>query len=724
MQVVTRMIFTRYGRSYHLRIKDAAELRQVAQLDEAHWVANNAPVSTINCDQVFLHLVDSDENGRITCHEITDAIAWAFSILQDDSGITDGRQTLVLSAINRNHPEGQRIYSAANKVLARLGQESAEQVTLEQVRRVRAQVESMPVSEAGVVLPEAAYDLDIRRFLTEIVQSIGGTQHPSGAEGVDIACLEKFLDAAAAYIQWHKQGQIPPDSKKTAIMPLGPKTCAAYDAYACVKDKIDQYFAQCEALIVDERFSQRIGVNESQLKDLSLDDPGVITEILKNAAIARANQTQILDFEKPINPYYAEALERFRQEAARPVLGEAPTQLTKGQWHKIKSFFAEHESWVKARPADGVEVLGVEKLNHYLNKKFAEAVRALIAESINTAIALENIGATEKLILYQAYMIDLANNFVSFPHLYDPDARAMFEMGTLIMDGRRFDLGVKVENRAGHMQVAKTSNMYILYVEITPKDQSKKFEVAIPVTSGGKGNLCIGKHGVFYDVVGDEFAAHVVDIVENPISFQEALLAPFRRLGRLLTGKIESLTSEAEKKLDERTLQAVSQPATASTGSSESTGRTVPTGSMIMGTGVAIAALGSAAAYITKTLTAISPFRITAFIIGTAAVLLFATSIVAFLKLRRRDLSAILEGSGWGINARMRLTFRQGRMFTKRPAYPKGSKGIRSALWKWVLVLFLLCVLLITSILAIRLRSGARARVHTSPPASKSVPNK
>jgi hypothetical protein len=715
MQTAKHMVFTRYGRSYHLRIKDAAELKQIAQLDEAHWVANNAPVSTINCDQVFLRLVDSDENGRITCHEITEAVAWLFSILQDDAGITGRSRTLALSAIDENSPEGQRICGAAKKILGRLNQQDAEQVTLDQVRRIKTQVESMPVSEAGVVLPEAAYDLDIRQFVTDIVQTIGGTPHPSGAEGVDAAHLERFLSAAAAYVKWQEKSRIPLDNKKTAIMPLGPKTCATYDAYAFVKDKIDQYFAQCEALVVDERFGQRIGVDELQLKDLSLNDPGVITEVLKNAAIARANQTQILDFEKPINPYYAEAVEKFRQEAARPVLAEVPTQLTKGQWHKIKSFFAEHESWVAARPTDGVEVLGVEKLNHYLNKRFAEAVRALIAESVNTAIALENIRATEKLIVYQAYMIDLANNFVSFPHLYDPSARAMFEMGTLVMDGRRFDLAVKVENRARHIQVAKTSNMYILYVEITPKDQSKRFEVAIPVTSGGKGNLCIGKHGVFYDVEGDEFDAHVVDIVENPISFQEALLAPFRRLGRLLTGKIESLTSEAEKKLDERTLQAVSQPAMASTGPSESTGRTVPTGSVIMGTGVAIAALGSAAAYITKTLTAISPFRIIAFIVGTAAVLLFATAIVAFLKLRRRDLSAILEGSGWGINARMRLTFRQGRTFNRRPAYPKGSKRTRRYSWPILIILVAAVLFVFGGLSLVRTILTCKARPATPP---------
>ncbi len=51
--------------------------------------------------------------------------------------------------------------------------------------------------------------------------------------------------------------------------------------------------------------------------------------------------------------------------------------------------------------------------------------------------------------------------------------------------------------------------------------------------------------------------------------------------------------------------------------------------------------------------------------------------IIAFGKLRRRDLSAILEGSGWAINARMRLTRAQARYFTERPPFPAGARGIR-----------------------------------------------
>ena len=60
--------------------------------------------------------------------------------------------------------------------------------------------------------------------------------------------------------------------------------------------------------------------------------------------------------------------------------------------------------------------------------------------------------------------------------------------------------------------------------------------------------------------------------------------------------------------------------------------------------------------------------------------------LVAWLKLRRRDLSAILEGSDWGINARMRLTHSQALEFTHRPDFPPGSRGVVRRAWMWWLV--------------------------------------
>ncbi len=416
-----KMVFQRFGRSQHLRIASAEDLAAVLELDEAHWVATGAPIETINCDPVFLKLMDTDNNGRLMCFEVKDAIVWLLANLHDTSGVTAEADTLRLDAINTDSPEGAQIHESASKTLAGMGLSEAGEITLEQVRRFK--------SDAG--------------------SEAGG------------------------------------------------------------------------------------------------------------------------------------------------------------------------------------------------------------------------IALVEKLILYQVNLLTLANNFVSFPHLYDPASRAAFEMGTLVMDGRRFNFSVKVADRAAHSEIARTGNMFVLYAEIAPGGGREKYEIATSVTSGGKGNLCVGKRGMFEDVAGVEADARIVEIIENPISLGEAIVSPFQRLARALTGKIEAMTTTAETKLGITPDQPQTQP------QSPAPNRGLLAGGLLVGGSVAIAALGSAFAYISKTLAGIELWKILLGIAIAILAVMLPTTIVAILKLRRRDLSAILEGAGWAINARMRLTRRQSRFFTQKPDYRK-----------------------------------------------------
>ena len=685
----------RYGRSYHLRIETAADLERVLDLDEGHWVATTASTSTMNCDATFLKFLEGDHGGRISCRDVAGAIRWLFAVLRDRSGVTARSQSLRLDAIDTEIGEGLRIRNAARKVLDRLGKADTEQVTLEQIRGIKVQVETMPVSEAGVVLPAAAEDDQIRQFIADVVAATGGAPHPSGARGVGTQQLDLFLAGARAYVDWHEQGQIPSGQDTTAVMPLGTGTPAAYEVLESVRGKIDQYLAQCEAAALDERFVQRMGWTEQELQEMDFDDPAVIEEVLANAPLAKAKPERELSFDDRINPHYASRLEQFRRDVVTPVLGESPPALSAGQWRRIKSFFAAHRAWVAARSDSPVASLPVEGLRKYLDERFAAAVRTLIAESTSTAIVLDNIRLTEKLVLYQAFMLDLVNNFVSFPHLYDPKSRAMFEMGTLVMDGRRFNLAVRADNRAQHAQVAKTSNMYLLYVAITPTDGRPAYELAVPVTSGGKGNLCVGKRGVFHDIAGDEFDARVTYVVDNPISIREAMVSPFVRIGRLFTGKVAALTATAEKKLDAQVAAGMSQATAPGTTATPTQG--TATGGMLMGAGVALAALASAFAYIAKTMAAAGPLVIVISIGAALLLVMLPACILAFLKLRKRDLSAILEGSGWGINARMRLTRKQARAFTERPKYPRGTAGLRRPPWRLLLAGLVLAAIVATA---------------------------
>ena len=692
--------FDRFGRSYHLSIKTAEDLNLLLDLDEAHWVATGAPIDGLKCDAGFLNLVDTDSNGRIMCSEMADAVRWLLRLLTDRDGVTEGRQSLALDAVNADEDEGARIVTSARKMLASLGKPDATEITLDEVRRIRADIEGRPVSEGGVVLPDAADDAETKQFVAAILDTVGGAPHPSGVQGIGQVQLDQFLADAQAFLDWQAQAALPEGKATSDIMPLGAQTAAAFELLSSLRAKIDQHFAQCDAVALDPRVAEQVYPRDAELRSADFADPGVIDKMLMHAPLAKPTAEHVLCFREPINPRFALRIEKLRTEVIGPVLGENIETLSEDQWKQLKAAFGAHEAWLNAKAGAAVEKLGEDRLREVLDSECADNVRSLIGTRAKTAFVLDNIRLTERLICYQAWLLALANNFVSFPHLYDKDRRAMFEMGTLVMDGRRFNFAVDAKDRAQHSAIAKSSNMFVVYVEVTLAGEgAAKYEVAVPVTSGGKGNMCVGKRGVFEDVNGVLHDAKVVQIIDNPISVAEALVSPFHRLGALLTNKITGLASDAEKKLDAVGSSAFTPPpATAAAAPAAQSGSSG--GSLLMGGGIAIAALGSAVAFITKTLASLKWYTIVGGIVGAILAVMLPISIIALIKLRRRDLSAILEGSGWAINARMRLTMSQARFFTRRPSYPLGAIGVQGSSW-WMIVV----VVVLAAALAIVIRA-------------------
>ncbi|MAE62412.1 MAG: hypothetical protein CMJ49_13780 [Planctomycetaceae bacterium] len=705
--------FQRFGSSYHLVIQSADDLQSVLELDDAHWIATSAPVDGLRCDPVFLSYIEERIDGRIICDELRDAIRWALDMFRDRSGLERHDTVVQLEAINPDAPDGHRALEAARKILLRNGTDDHATVSLAQVRAIKQEVEDRPVSEACVVLPDAADDPDIRQCLTDIVATLGGSPHPAGTNGVSLDNLDQFLTQARAYLDWHARGQIPDGAANTDVQPLGAQTAAAYAALLAVRDKIDQFFAHCRAVAHDPALAARFAPKPDELNALDPRDPASIDAVLRSAPLAPAVAERTLDLTTHINPADIDALAAFKDQVLQPALEQSLTHLTEAQWLQVKQYFAAHDAWAAAPAGAAVARLGIEKLNQYLEPRFAEAVRQLETAGHATAFDLENVRLLEKLILFQAHLIPVAANFVSFPELYDTSRRAMFEMGTLVMDGRRFNLAVRVSNRAEHAKIAAASSMYVMYLQVSPADGAAKYEVAVPVTSGTKGNLAPGKRGVFNDLKSHLCDARVIQIIDNPVSLGEAIIAPFQRIARVLTGKIEAMTTSAEKKLDTATSSAfgqvesaVAQPAATTPPPAQAPpqqSRAAMTGGLLMGGGVAVAALGSSVAYITKTLSGLD-WRWIIGGIGAAILAVMApAAIVAMVKLRKRDLAAILEGSGWAINAHMRLTLPQRRFFSKNPRFPSGSRGLQR--WRfWVAIAIVVAVIAGAVVGTIKLR--------------------
>ena len=683
--------FTRTGRAYHLDIATAVDLRHALDLSETHWVATSAPIDTLHLDALFLKLVDSDHDGRIKPRELKDSIRWCLEVFSDFRSLDAGDESLALATINTRVEDGKRAHEAATKLLLQQTDGAAAHVSLDQVRHVRRQTECMAVSEAGIVLPRATDDHTIRQFVEDLIATVGGVEHPSGAKGLDEAHLSQFLVTAEAYLAWDAQGRPSNEHSVTEILPLGPATSAAFAALAGVRDKIDQYFAQCEAVRLDNRLVDRITgtVDNNQTDFANVAD---LHALLQRAPLSRPTAERTLRFDEPINPCYADSIARLREQVVRPMLGNRD-RLTHQQWQHTKQTFAAYERWLSNPRGAELRPLGPEKVRHYLDARTTDAVRDLIAQSKQTACVLDNLRALEKLILFQANILQLANNFISFPDLYDPERRAVFEMGTAIIDGRRFTFAVKVRDRAEHAKIAATSSIYVMYLELVRQDSEARPCVAVPVTAGGQGNLCVGKRGIFEDIEGQQWDARIVQIIENPIGLGGAIAAPYHRIAKIFVGKLDALTSSAEEQFDESAERAVSAVSTAGkppATPAEAAPSGMAAGSMLLGGGVAVAALLSAVAYVSKVVVE-NPLAILLGVAGAILVLMLPTTIRAFLKLRERDLSAILEGTGWAINARMRLTQRQALTFTARPPYPKGVRGRRVSGW-WIALLFFVAV--------------------------------
>lgn len=680
-----------------MRIATAEDLEAILSLDDALWVATGCPLDTVRADRTFLSLLDIDDNRRIMCYEVRTAIRWLLSVLRDRSGIQTGSDSIAASAVDAESEDGARIVTALEKLVAH--NHSGSTVSLAEVRAVETDVAERPVSESGVVLPSAPEDPQVQAFLSDVVATLGGAEHPSGTRGVDQEALAAVGRQSAAYLAWREERAADP-----AILPVGEATDEAYALLARLEPKIDQYFALCAALEIDERIVKRLKSSEEELALLDPEDRGSLTRVMTRSPIAAPAPDAALPLHRGINPHYERDLAAFVGKVVSPLLGDEAADaesITLEEWEKLRSAFAAHRRWREREPEHQLGRLAEATLREYAAPRYEEAVAALIEHSRATSFDLENLRLVEKLLLFQKHLVEFVNNFVSFPALYDPNGRAIFEMGSLVMDGRHFNLAVRVLDRARHRAVAQRSSMFVLYIAVRQRSGGQPsaterqapaagsietFELAVPVTSGRMRHLTVGKRGIFCDVDGREYDAEVTEILANPISVGEAIDAPFKRIGNLVTTKIESLTAEAQSRLDEATLGSVAAPGTAAAPGVGATTGALAGGGLIAGSGVAIAAVGSMFTYLAGTIANLSVWRVLIGVGGALAAVIVPMTVLAFIKLRRRELSSILEGSGWAINARMRLTRAQCREFTQTPHLPPGSVRLRKRRWLWIVM--------------------------------------
>ncbi len=691
MKLISRTRFKCIGRVWHLDIHDAASLAAVAEVQEVHWIATSVPIQSLRCDDVFLSYIDCDEDGRLGAAELKQAVRWLTGQLKIHTSITAQSTSLSLNHIDPTYTDGQRILAQARKMLAKLGHPDDRELLLTDIRKIKIQAQQAQVSEAGIALPNEAMGDAMRR----IIKVTGGSPHPSGQQGVGLAQLNQFIAEAKQCLAWRDQMA----EAKSKLSPFGDDGDTAYQIFTAIREPLDHFFSRCLAVAHDPAYAANFGPEAAEVKATDFNSSQSVLALLRQQSIATPTADNLLKQDAVINQAYRPSLYAFREQVLKPLDMDQEPGLSLDQWQQVCHLFGNYDAWLQKKPAATLLSYDSEQLKSDLADGFFDPLRALIASSHETAVELADIRLVEKLALYQGHLLNLANNFVSFPHLYDPASRAIFEHGTLIMDGRCYNMAIGVPDRASHIKATSQSDIFVLYVRV-----GDDLDLAFPITAGGKGSLSVGKRGIFHDLRGHEHHAVVVHIVENPISLTEALVAPFKRIATLISGKIEKMTTAAEKKLDSATQSTLNQThATETTtglsgggSGGMSGGGAMTAGSMLAGGGVALAAIGSSLAYITKTVLDYGVLKSLGGLLAALVAVLIPIAVLAAIKLRQRDLSSILEGSGWAINARMKLTNVQARHFTQEPKHASRLPDLGLPWWVIAILAFMLSLIVWT----------------------------
>lgn len=298
-------------------------------------------------------------------------------------------------------------------------------------------------------------------------------------------------------------------------------------------------------------------------------------------------------------------------------------------------------------------------------------------ESIKSKVESEMAAAKaefeplRKLLLLHRDFYRLLRNFVTLEDFYDNDEKtvASFLAGTLILDQRACKLCIRVNDLAKHDSQAPLSGMYLLYCNCENKKTGKKLQIVAAMTQGEIKNLSVGKNGIFYDNDGLDYDATVFKIIENPISLRQAFWNPYRKMAKWVEDKINKSAAEKDAKtFDDMTAKV----ATAADPNAEkkSAFDIAKFAGIFAAIGMALGMIGTALASVAKGWISLTWWQQIIVFVCILLIISGPSMIMAWMKLRRRNLAPVLNANGWAINADSIISVPFGLKLTEQVRFP------------------------------------------------------
>lgn len=684
--------FATVGGVPRVSIETGEDIAHLKELDQKMWTVLSCPTKGLEIDEKTLELMDIDGDGKIRVNEVVEAATWITKVLKNPDLLLKQEDTISLDDINQDDEDGKKLYDSAKQILSNLELDKNE-ISVADTSDSIAIFAKTKFNGDGVITENSTDDEALKAVIANCVKTIGSTADRSGVEGVTAEQIEAFYTNCNDYMTWFTSE----DENKATVFPFGDNTEAALAAYNALKEKVADFFMRCKLTAFNTDSSAALDVSVARMEAISEKNLSACTEEIVGYPLARVNSKLELPLNGGINPAWEAA---FANVKSLIFDVDFPKQksISEAEWNGIGAKFAAFEAWKAAKKGEVVESLGVDVIKEIVEKNQKDALLALVEQDKAEETKANEIASVNKLTHYYRDLYKLIKNYVTFSDFYtrEDDKKAIFQAGTLYIDQRSCDLCVKVSDMGKHNLTAGLSGMYLLYCDCHSKKKNETMTIVAVMTDGDIDSLMVGKNAIFYDRDGVDWDATVVKIIDNPISIRQAFWSPYRKFANWVTDLINKSAAEKDSKSFDNMTASVSEKAAAAPTEGAAPQQAQPFdiakfAGIFAAIGMALGFLGSFCVSVVSGFAQLTWWQVILVFVGIILLISGPSMVMAWLKLRKRNLAPLLNANGWAVNAQAFVNITFGATLTKMAKFPNvamqdpfADKGM--AWWKKLLI--------------------------------------
>ena len=680
--------FSRVGGVNRVNLETGADLISLEYLDQKLWAALSCPVHGLEIDSKTLEYIDTDKDDRLRVPEILEAVKWITSVLKNPQDLISCGKSLSLSAINEDNAEGKILLASARQILRNLGKTGEQLISVDDTSDTIKIFAETKFNGDGIITEDTAEDEEIKKLINDIISCVGSLTDRSGKQGVSGELVDLFYQNCQDFADWQTKAEDEP----AKIFPFGDLTEEAYLVFSSLKLKIEDYFIRCRLAAFDPKSVDVLNNAVSRFEVLSSRDLNASMEEIAALPIALIEASKPLPLNDRINPAWQKKISELKDI----ILSQHKLNkesISEAEWIELSGKLEAYSQWLSEKNGVLVEKLGIVAVREILTSDKKEMLFTLIEKDKALESEASTIFLVDKMVRYYRDLYTLLNNFITFHDFFSTDSKAIFQIGRLFIDQRSCDLCIKVTDMPKHSVMAGLSGICLIYCDCYSKTKNEKMTIVAALTDGDINNIIVGRNAIFYDNNGMDWDATIVKVIENPISIRQAFWTPYRRFSKFISSQIEKIASSKDKEVHERTTTDIAKTTEKVdahlTKAVSSTSATVPAQvplapaqpfdigkfvGIFAAIGLALGAIGSVLAAVFAGFFSLIWWKMPFAVLGLILAISGPSMILAWLKLRKRNLAPVLDANGWAINARATINIAFGATLTHVASLPKNSK--------------------------------------------------